>query len=292
MSTYNGEKYLREQLDSIVSQRDVQLQLVVRDDGSTDCTLQILSEYAQRGLLTYYGDGENLGPQRSFMRLLAQAPQADYYAFSDQDDYWLPEKLSTAVQMLQADGDSLGLYFCQTKLVDKDLHPLPQIPIHPLCTYGESLIYKFVGGCTMVLTHSLRMAIGSYVPPVLTMHDRWIYCVALAVGAQVHFDPIPHMLYRQHGNNAVGQGHTLFHELRDRWKRFTSRDHERWQEAHDLLEAYGPQMPAENLRLTQLFLRGRHSGLTRLRMLGNRQLRCASRTTQWLFWINVLCNNY
>ena len=93
MSTYNGEKYLREQIDSILGQRGVEVSLLVRDDGSTDATLTTLDEYKESGRLDYYC-GNNLGPARSFMHLLQNAPASDFYAFSDQDDKWMDDKLS------------------------------------------------------------------------------------------------------------------------------------------------------------------------------------------------------
>lgn len=292
MSTYNGEKYLREQIDSITAQKGVEFQIVVRDDGSTDSTIQILSEYAEKRLLTFYSDGENLGPQLSFMRMLQLAPESDYYAFSDQDDYWQPDKLACALQMLEADKDSKGLYFSQTRLVDKNLKDLKQIPIHPYCTFGESLIYKFIGGCTMVFTHSVRKAVNQSTPKFMPMHDIWIYGVAQAIGTNIHFDPVPHILYRQHGNNAVGQGHNALYELKGELKRFFGHVHERWQNAHDIQKAYFSQMPTENQQLLQLFISGRYKFINRLRIIMSKELRCSSKKTQVLFWINVLCNNY
>ena len=98
MSTYNGQKYIRQQIDSILQQTNVEVNLLVRDDGSKDDTIKILDEYKQEGKLTYY-TGPNLGPQLSFLNLLNNCPKADYYAFADQDDYWEKDKLSTAVKL-------------------------------------------------------------------------------------------------------------------------------------------------------------------------------------------------
>ena len=107
MSTYNGETYLREQLDSILAQ-DIQeapinayLKILVRDDGSSDGTVGILEDYKRKypGVVDYY-TGENMRTARSFWHLLRNAPDSDYYAFSDQDDFWLSGKLSRAVKIL------------------------------------------------------------------------------------------------------------------------------------------------------------------------------------------------
>ena len=144
MATYNGEKYLREQVDSIIGQHNININLIVRDDGSTDSTINILSEYEEKGLLTYT-KGANLGPARSFMELLKFSPISDYYAFSDQDDIWLPDKIKTAVDMMKEDEEKPALYFCQTQLVDENLKKMENVVINPKLTFGESLIYHFIG---------------------------------------------------------------------------------------------------------------------------------------------------
>ncbi len=166
MSTYNGEKYLREQIDSILGQRDVEVSLLVRDDGSTDATLAILDEYKTSGVLDYYC-GSNIGPARSFMHLLQNAPESDFYAFSDQDDIWMDDKLLAATSTLKGHESEPALYFSQTQLVDADLNKIPSVIIHPKLTFGESLIYKFIGGCTMVMNHRLREAVGSFMPEIM-----------------------------------------------------------------------------------------------------------------------------
>ncbi|MBR7166470.1 MAG: glycosyltransferase [Bacteroidaceae bacterium] len=104
MSTYNGMQYIREQLQSIYAQQGVDLSLLVRDDGSTDGTLQLLDEEQQAGRLSWYS-GKNLGPAFSFWDLLHNAPEAPYYAFCDQDDVWDADKLAVAVAAMEGDGD-------------------------------------------------------------------------------------------------------------------------------------------------------------------------------------------
>ena len=100
LSSFNGEAYLEEQLGSIVAQKDVQTNILVRDDGSSDHTCDILDQWQQKAVLSWYR-GENIGPARSFMDLLRQAGDSCYYAFSDQDDYWLSDKLKVAVDKLE-----------------------------------------------------------------------------------------------------------------------------------------------------------------------------------------------
>ena len=88
LSTYNGERYLRQQIDSLLNQKNVSLRILARDDGSNDATMSILKEYADKHDIFSYYQGENCGPAKSFLDLISKAEKADYYALCDQDDIW------------------------------------------------------------------------------------------------------------------------------------------------------------------------------------------------------------
>lgn len=291
MSTYNGERYLRQQIDSILTQKGISVKLLVRDDGSVDGTLSILKEYKDKGHLDYYY-GDNLGPQLSFMHLLQNAPESDYYAFSDQDDVWLPEKLSIAVNSLNQHENQPALYFCQTQLTDENLNKCNSVIIHPLLTFGESIIYKFVGGCTMVMNNHLRIVVGDRKPRYLRMHDIWIYFIAKAVDAYVFFDSNSYILYRQHGDNAIGQKDSSLFAWKQRFERVYKYKNDRYKQAMELMRCYGDIMSKENKMLLSVFLKGKTSFYYRLKIISNKDLRCADVTTQVLFWINVILNRY
>lgn len=290
MSTYNGERFIHEQIESILSQQGVDVSLLVRDDGSSDATLNILQEYQSKGKLTFY-TGQNLGPALSFMHLLQHAPSSSYYAFADQDDVWLPEKLAVAISQLE-DKTNPMLYFCQTQLTDAELHPIKSVIIHPYMTFGESLIYKFIGGCTMVMNHPLRHALGLKLPKIMPMHDIWIYSFALSIGAKVVFDSQPHIKYRQHSNNTVGQGQGALYEWTLRFHRLLGHDAKRYAQAVDLRDCYMPLITQENQKILNLFIKGKESLSARVKMLLSKELRCSDKTTQRLFWINLLLNKY
>ena len=93
LSTYNGEKYLQEQIESIIRQEDVEISLLIRDDGSCDKTIEIIENLKRKNSNIIYYSGNNLGPARSFMDLINKSGNFDYYAFSDQDDVWKSKKL-------------------------------------------------------------------------------------------------------------------------------------------------------------------------------------------------------
>ena len=121
MSTYNGEKYLKEQIESILNQENIEVDILIRDDGSTDNTLNILENYTQKYKNIRYYTGENLRSAKSFMNLLFTVKEYDYYAFSDQDDVWKKNKLYTAVSKLK---EGYDLYGGKKSIVDSELNIL------------------------------------------------------------------------------------------------------------------------------------------------------------------------
>lgn len=292
LSTYNGEKYLPEQLKSIFDQRDVNVRLLVRDDGSTDATCAILDSWSRTVNLTWY-TGFNLKPAKSFIDLLKNAGESPYYAFSDQDDFWLPEKLSTAINFLEKFENEPALYFCQTQLVDKNLNKIDSVIIQPYITFGEALVYQFVGGCTMVLNSKLRDIVLKHKQDYVTMHDVWIYDLALSVGAKVVFDPIPHIYYRQHGNNVIGQSTSRLKEWRSRLSNyFKGEKNERSNIALELMKGYGDMMPVRNYKIVEDFVKGKDSFSKRMELLFDKRYRCSSKKTYWLFKLAILLNTY
>lgn len=275
LSTFNGELFLQQQLDSIYAQKNVKVNLYVRDDGSKDDTLEILERESKSGRLTCY-TGPNLKPAWSFWHLLTSAPEGDYFAFSDQDDFWMDDKLFEAYTRLKGHESEPALYFSQTQLADSQLNPLPCVVLNPLLTYGEALIHQFVGGCTMLMNAKMRDVLLSYTPKYMQMHDFWIYDVALAVGAYVTFDSTPHMLYRQHNNNAVGQLNQKRFVWESRLKRLRKRENIRLRTAHELWLGYHSVMSDENRRLTYDVINYQRSLKSKWRVLFDKRLKCSS----------------
>ena len=292
LSTYNGERFLEEQLESIVAQKGVRPSIVVRDDGSTDGTCAILDKWQDKRLLRWY-DGPNMGPARSFLSLLSNCGEADYYAFSDQDDYWMPEKLEAAIGKLTRYGDEPALYFSQTQLADMDLKEIDSVIIDPLLTMGEALVYQFIGGCTMVMNRRLRDIVNRYTPLYVTMHDVWIYEVAQAIGAHIEFDRVPYILYRQHGDNVIGQTTSQAAHWKDRTGRAVRREwHARSRLAQEVYDGYHEFMTEENIRTVRDFIDGKKHLRKRLRLLTDERYRCADAATYRYFRLAVMLNVY
>lgn len=205
MSTFNGEKYLKEQIDSILNQKDVDINLIVRDDNSSDKTIDILQKYVEENKLKFYR-GNNLKPAHSFMELLYNAPKAEYYAFSDQDDVWLDEKLKSAIVEMKKSNKKYIIYSSCVEIVDKDLKKIGISNSKKIFTLATSFVQSPVVGCTMVINDEMRnMIISKKIQNIeIGMHDSWIYRIGLCIGADIIFDKKAYIKYRQHENNVIG----------------------------------------------------------------------------------------
>ena len=291
MSTYNGEQFLQQQLNSIITQKNVDVEIIVRDDGSTDKTIDILKDYQSKGLLSYY-TGNNLKPQYSFLYLLRHAPEYKYYAFADQDDIWLEDKLYAGIKAICSYDHKPALYTCQTQMTNQDLEKIPTPQLHPLCTFGESLIYAYASGCTMIFNDSLRKIIMSYQPTFLDMHDWWIMSVATAMKAHIVFDHDAHILYRQHARNVKGLNDTKIKEWKQRIQRILHKRQIRYHIALELLNGYYNQLPQESKDLLDLFIKSKRNLKYRLRLLMDSRYRCGNTKTWILYKLSILLNSY
>lgn len=228
MSSYNGEKYIKQQIESILNQTKTyetsdgytgyfDLKLFVRDDGSNDRTLDYLEKYRENGKLEYYS-GDNKGSSKSFFDTMWKAPKADYYAFADQDDYWLDSKLSRAISILEReDPCKPKLYGSNAKLVDKDLNDMG-IFFYPKKFDPE---FKLVScscgmlGCTMVFNNILMELIRSHSKPDnAIMHDYYVTLLCCALNGTVIYDNFAKILYRQHGKNVCGASSSVLKKIK------------------------------------------------------------------------------
>lgn len=209
MSSYNGEKYLREQIDSILKQKKVCVDLYVRDDGSSDGTKDILCGYGETIRVCY---GKNMGVGRSFMQLVYKVPgDYDYYAFSDQDDIWLPQKLQRAIEFLEAEIEHMPvLYVSNQILVNAKGEKIgSRYEQKPNTDYKQILCQNKVSGCTMVWNRNLQKLLQeekrrpSRELLENRIHDVWV-AMAAAVMGKIVYDPEGYIYYRQHEKNVVG----------------------------------------------------------------------------------------
>lgn len=207
MSTYNGQKYLAAQIDSILQQENVRVSLQIRDDGSTDNTYEILQKYAAAHNNIQIIKGNNVGYRKSFMKLVHKATSHDYYAFSDQDDVWKKDKLWQAVHRLEliASKSRPGLYFSNCTLVAEDLQEIGVLhSSNPLDhTKDQALVEGFAHGCTLVFSHKALTLVQTYKSKLDVAHDFWIPLLMFFFG-EIIYDDRGAILYRQHANNTFG----------------------------------------------------------------------------------------
>ena len=248
LSTYNGEKYLREQLDSFTKLNNFDdIKVLIRDDGSTDGTAAILKEYEEK-----YGFeillGENKGLADSMFELMAHCDmECEYFSFSDQDDVWLPNKLERAVAVLEKEPvDIPVLYGCCSSLTDEQLSVFGQTaaPKRELSFYN-AMIQNVVPGHTQVCNRALMELIRARYSDKIYMIDFWFYMVATGLG-KVVFDPERTTLYRQHGKNTLGYETNFFKKNIQRIKRWRNREaNKNIIMLHDMYEKYFDILPGE-----------------------------------------------
>lgn len=255
LSSYNGEKYLCEQLDSLINQSLRPSQIIIRDDGSTDNTLAILDKYCSEYDFISYEKGENLRPAKSFMELIRKAPAADYYALCDQDDVWFKDKLKRAAGLLQKEDDSLPLLYCgRFILTDEKLNPIESevSDLYSYTDFAHSLLYTTSPGCTMVFNRKALDYIIRYDMDreYAIIHDSIIHKVVAMFG-KVILDMEPMMYYRQHGRNEIGLDGNIIKANLNRIKRFLNGKSQkiRSKTAKSLINIYGADCPKDKLEL-------------------------------------------
>lgn len=292
MSTYNGQSFLSEQIESLLNQKDVELNILVRDDGSQDGTHEILNEWQQQGKLKWY-TGENLKPSNSFWDLLKNSESSDYYAFCDQDDVWLEDKLKVAIDALnQFSTDKPAMYFSSKRLVDADLNTIKDTKESPLLSLEEAFIYNPVTGCTLVMNDALRdIIISSGLSTISSLHDSWVYRICLSVGGHVFYDSNPHILYRQHGGNVVGHVGLL-----GRFKAFIKSIEQeggtRSKVAGEIYVNYQQYLTEDSKQLLQELANYRSSFKTKFSLFFNPKMRTKSIMGAITFRLYLLLNKY
>ena len=223
LCTYNGARFLAEQLDSLEAQTHQNWIVVASDDGSTDSTLEILQQYQAKwpsGKLTIRS-----GPQKGFAKnflSLACDPniRADCYAFCDQDDVWLPEKLTVALENIVSNqhADIPYLYCGRTKYVTEKLKPCGMSPLFVFPpSFRNALVQSIAGGNTMVFNNAAKLLLEKVGPVDVPSHDWWLYQLITGLEGDVFYDRIPQLLYRQHVFAMVGGNNSFPAKMERVW---------------------------------------------------------------------------
>lgn len=218
LSTYNGGRFIHEQLDSLIKQSYQDFTIFIRDDGSQDDTLSICRLYANRypqKIILVDNEPINFGARGSF-NYLTQAVLSNYYMYCDQDDYWLPNKIADTYEFYQQHPQERKnhplLIYTDAQVVDSNLEPIAASLIRlqgkpPNLTFKNAIFNGVCLGCTTFFNRNLRnLAIP--IPTTTVMHDSWLTKIALITGKVSYLDKAT-LLYRQHANNVFGIEHTI-----------------------------------------------------------------------------------
>ncbi len=285
MSTYNGEKYLREQLDSILGQKDVNLRLFIRDDGSSDATRDIISEYVcNNANIVFINETsrENYGFNKSFYSLIEKAIELDkdtqLFAFADQDDVWMPDKLSSAIRKIDARlekckkliSDIPIYYFANKNWTDEQLNIQHQDDMR-FCKddYFDMFMLPPVYGCASVFNRKLAELTlqGDLVEKGL-LYDVYMYRITCLVGGICISDKTPCMLYRRHGKNASGDAMKLSPLTHLYKKMFHSTSFHGMQKyVSDIFENYTTLIPEEQGKLCEHIIKYNSSIRDRVKLI-------------------------
>lgn len=281
MSTYNGEKFLEEQIESILNQDcNAELMLIIRDDGSNDSTIDILEKYAQKYKNIVYESGLNIGAAQGFINLLKDNKGYDFYAFADQDDVWDSGKLLKALLALEGIKGP-AIYCSNCELVDENLKSLGRNAHRKLPSYNlisMLCLASCAQGCTSVFNDDLAKIVqNNKTPEIFIMHDSFLTCLCALIDGKIIYDHSSTMKYRMHGNNVFGmvsakQG--LIHLLKDRFKEISKK---RKISMSDQLESisgiFNPYISQKNLNLCNIVIRAKYSMLDRMKLVFNPKLK-------------------
>ena len=262
MGTMNGARFLPEQLDSLAAQTHQNWVLIASDDGSTDDTLRVLKAYQAKwpdGKLIIK-EGSKQGFCANFLSMACDPKvKADYYAFCDQDDVWLPNKLEVAVANIAAhqvhkDVTLPYLYCGRTTYVSEKLEPIGISPLFVFpAKFRNALVQSIAGGNTMVFNQETKLALEKVGMVDVPSHDWWLYLLISGIGGEVYYDKVPQILYRQHDDSIVGENRSFASKcfraytlLRGRFRNWNTKNIE-------ALHAVNGMLTEDNQEILRLF---------------------------------------
>lgn len=294
LSSYNGEKYIEEQILSIINQKDVKVVLHVRDDGSTDSTVRILEKHLKSNNIQKLCRGVNLGYAMSFNTLLEKYDrECDYVAFSDQDDYWRPDKLSSALNMLECSKNRYKLYFSNLDFVNENLEFIKRKKFNNLHRFGSAFTRHNVAGCTMVFNSELANVSIISIPNIKEIsHDAWTFIVCNWINGEITHDQNSYIFYRQHSNNVTNARKGLFIRIKREKQNIRRNVTKRYKVCEILLNELKNYGTDENYKIIEKYLAYRRGRISRWSMIFDKRFSFGNVTVDVFTKILMLLKMY
>lgn len=267
LSTYNGEKYVEEQLESILGQTYPDIQIYVRDDGSSDNTVSILEKYEKSGKITFM-KGKNVGFIKSFFELVKACGDCDFAAYCDQDDIWLPEKISLAVEaMNKKDNKKPILYFSNYDFYDTNMNFQSHCPDKKVKPSFENALVDCISlGFNSVFNKAALKMMQENIPEKSCGHDWWTYMLCISMG-EVIYDRHYTVKYRRHEDNVSAGGMKFIAFQIWRLKKFFFNDYFKniRMQLKEFENLYGHLLKEQDRRLLSLFTRDKYNFIIALK---------------------------
>ena len=298
MSAYNGDKFIEEQIESIMRQRDVDVHLTIRDDGSSDETVSVIKKLQVKypNAISVHV-GENIGYRKSFLRLLDLAVDADYYGFADQDDFWKKEKIFRAVECLEKEKLSIKLYVGSLKIVDSDMKEIADKDISGIPnTLGRLFTKNRFAGCTFVFSKACkemaqRFASMDYAAERMPDHDFLVAACAYA-GGSVVLDAQENIFHIRHSGSVTSGGNGLKKRIRIEWNYVFNRKEAASTMARELIHNCGDLMDRETMQFLEELANYKKTWKHRLKLLRNDKMKTGTSICDLETRIKILLGTY
>ncbi|RDF88861.1 hypothetical protein DQM10_06160 [Leuconostoc mesenteroides subsp. mesenteroides] len=295
MSTYNGEDYLAEQIESILNQTYQNMHLFIRDDCSTDNTIHVLDRFIENSKITVIKGNENLGYKNSFLFLLKTVVNLEseyqYFSFSDQDDVWENNKISAAINLLEKNKNChYRLYYTGLTFVDENLNIIKvKDEVQTKINFGAEIVRHSISGATIVFSSNLARLVVQHdeIFAIHDGHDALVCRLNAAIGGSFVKDEGNYIKFRRHGNNASNATKGIFYKIKKELERANKSEID----TGFLIKVYYNELVnKKTLRDIDILINYKKSIPSKVRLLCNKRFRREKWGMNLLFYYRVVFN--
>lgn len=296
MSTYNGESNLERQVDSILNQEEVDISILIRDDCSTDRTIELIHKLQKKYLNKIeLIEGDNIGWKLSFIELLFNAGDYDFYGFSDQDDYWLPRKVIECINLMQSDNDEIPkLAHCNSLSVNENLQKRNENEnriAEPL-THKMAISTEVFQGCGMIWNKNAMNLILKYKPKNANLaHDYWVGIICYFFG-RIYFTKEYYFYHVRYSNSSSADGNVLKGRISRIKKIFSKSKKAYMNPAEDLLNGYKDLLSEKDIKFLTYLINYKENFLIKLKLLFDLDFRKISFMPTLLLKFSIALNKF